>query len=151
MLTSLKTSACVLSLGILILSCSRKANDYSYLVSSYRKIHCTTMNSPKITLAERKKGIEKISRLKNEFNQALKYLKQEEKEKLNDMMSKAISDIQRGKCEWESHELILFHCRFHRFQKGFWFLRATHRIFSIKNKKGNSSDTKLLSKVYIRF
>ncbi len=99
MLTSLKTSACVLSLGILILSCSRKANDYSYLVSSYRKIHCTTMNSPKITLAERKKGIEKISRLKNEFNQALKYLKQEEKEKLNDMMSKAISDIQRGKCE----------------------------------------------------
>jgi hypothetical protein len=99
MLTSLKTSACFLALGILILSCSRKANDYSYLVSSYKKIHCTTMNSPKITLVERQKGIEKISRLKNEFNQALKFLKQEEKEKLNDMMSKAISDIQRGKCD----------------------------------------------------
>jgi hypothetical protein len=41
----------------------------------------------------------KISRLQNEFKQALKFLKQEEKEKLNDMMSKAISDIQQGKCD----------------------------------------------------
>jgi hypothetical protein len=57
------------------------------------------MNSPKTTLVERQKGMEKISRLKNEFNQALKFLKQEEKEKLNDMMSKAISDIQRGECD----------------------------------------------------
>ena len=99
MLTSLKTSACVLSLGILLMSCSRKASDYSYLISSYKKIHCSTLSSSKTTLAERKKGLEKMGRLQNEFKQALKFLKEEEKEKLNDMMSQTIRDIQQGKCD----------------------------------------------------
>lgn len=99
MLNSLKTSACVLSLGILLLSCSRKASDYSYLISSYKKIHCSTLSSSKTTLVERKKGLEKLGRLQNEIKQALKFLKQEEKEKLNDMMSRTITDIQQGKCE----------------------------------------------------
>lgn len=99
MLNSLKTSACVLSLGILLLSCSRKASDYSYLISSYKKIHCSTLSSSKTTLAERKKGLEKMGRLQNEFKQALKFLKQEEKEKLKNMMSKTIMDIQQGKCD----------------------------------------------------
>ena len=99
MLNSIKTSICFFLLGILLLSCSRKASDYSYLISSYKKIHCSTLSSSKTTLAERKKGLEKMGRLQNEFKQALKFLKQEEKEKLNDMMSKTITDIQQGKCD----------------------------------------------------
>ena len=96
---SIKTSICFFLLGILLLSCSRKANDYSYLISSYKKIHCSTLSSSKTTLAERKKGLEKMGRLQNEFKQALKFLKEEEKEKLNDMMSQTIRDIQQGKCD----------------------------------------------------
>ena len=40
-----------------------------------------------------------MGRLQNEFKQALKFLKEEEKEKLNDMMSQTIRDIQQGKCD----------------------------------------------------
>ena len=40
-----------------------------------------------------------MMRLQNEFKHALKFLKQEEKEKLNDMMSKTLMDIQQGKCD----------------------------------------------------
>lgn len=43
-----------------------------------------------------------MGRLQNEFKQALKFLKQEEKEKLKDMMSKTIMDIQQGKCDYKS-------------------------------------------------
>ena len=81
------------------MSCSRKASDYSYLIYSFKKIHCTTLSSSKTTSTERKKGLEKLGRLQNEFKQALKFLKQEEKEKLNNMMSKTIMDIQQGKCD----------------------------------------------------
>lgn len=99
MLNTIKTSACVLSLCILLLSCSKKASDYSCLISSYKKIHCFTLSSSKTTLLERKKGLEKISHLQNEYKQALKFLKQEEKEKLNDMLSEAIREIAKGNCK----------------------------------------------------
>lgn len=83
----------------LLTGCSKKASDYSHLVSSYKKIHCTTLSSTRASIIERKRGIQKIAKLQNEFKEALKFLKQEEKEKLNELMTTAILDVQQGKCD----------------------------------------------------
>ncbi|MFM1947749.1 MAG: hypothetical protein RL207_2032 [Bacteroidota bacterium] len=83
----------------LLTGCSKKASDYSHLVSSYKNVHCTTLSSTRASIIERKRGIQKIAKLQNEFKEALKFLKQEEKEKLNDLMTTAILDIQKGKCD----------------------------------------------------
>ena len=83
----------------LLTGCSKKASDYNHLVTSYKKVHCTTLSSTKTSINERKRGLLKISKLQDEFKEALKYLKQEEKEKLNEMMTTAVMDIQKGKCD----------------------------------------------------
>jgi len=85
-------------LGYLTTSCSRKASDYSTLVSTYKSIMCSAMNSTKLTKEEREKGIEKLASIKNDCRSALKFLKQEEKEKFNQMISEAEREVAKGNC-----------------------------------------------------
>lgn len=87
-----------LFLAILTNSCSRKASDYSTLVSTYKSIMCSAMNSTKLTKEEREKDIEKLASIKNDCRNALKFLKQEEKEKFNQMISDAEREVAKGNC-----------------------------------------------------
>ena len=85
-------------LGYLTTSCSRKAGDYSTLVSTYKNSLCDTMNSSKLSQEEREKGLEKLTSIKNDCRNALMYLKQEEKEKFNQMISEAELEVAKGNC-----------------------------------------------------
>ena len=98
MLKSIKTSISFFLLGILLLSCSRKANDYSTLVSTYQNIMCSTMNSTKLSKEEREKGLEKLEAIKNDCRNALLFLKQEEKVKFKQMISEAEFEVAKGNC-----------------------------------------------------
>ncbi|MEI8117404.1 MAG: hypothetical protein WCH03_07680 [Flavobacteriia bacterium] len=56
------------------------------------------MNSSKLSQEERKKGLDKLTSIKNDCRNALKYLKQEEKEKFNQMISEAEREVAKGNC-----------------------------------------------------
>lgn len=84
--------------SLLIISCSKKADDYSSLVSSYKNVFCSTMSSTKSTPEEREDAIKKLKAFKLEFREAMRYLKQEEKEKLNQMITQAELEVAEGKC-----------------------------------------------------
>jgi hypothetical protein len=56
------------------------------------------MSSEKSSVKERKEGLEKLTSIKIQCREALKYLKQEEKEKFNQMMSQAELDVAEGNC-----------------------------------------------------
>ena len=94
----LKTLTFLFSLSVFLHSCSRKANDYQALISSYKGVMCSTMSSEKSSVKERKEGLEKLTSIKIQCREALKYLKQEEKEKFNQMMSQAELDVAEGNC-----------------------------------------------------
>jgi hypothetical protein len=57
------------------------------------------MSSEKSSVKERKEGLEKLTSIKIQCREALKYLKQEEKEKFNQMMSQAELDVAEGNCD----------------------------------------------------
>jgi hypothetical protein len=84
--------------SLLLISCSRKANDYSQLVSSYKNVFCSTMSSTKSTPKDRIKEIKNLKAIKLEFREAMRYLKQEEKEKLNQMIAQVELEFAEGKC-----------------------------------------------------
>lgn len=98
MLNTIKTSACFLSLIILMLSCSKKASDYSTLVSTYKNSMCSAMISTKLSKEERKENLEKLEAIKNDCRNALMYLKQEEKEKFNQILSEVEREVAKGNC-----------------------------------------------------
>jgi hypothetical protein len=79
-------------------SCSRKASDYSTLISTYKSIMCSAMNSTKLSKEEREKGLEKLASIKNDCRNALKFLKQEEKEKFHQMISDAEREVAQSNC-----------------------------------------------------
>ncbi len=56
------------------------------------------MNSSKLSQEEREKGLEKLTSIKNDCRNALKFLKQEEKEKFNQMISDAEREVAKGNC-----------------------------------------------------
>ena len=56
------------------------------------------MNSSKLSQEERKKGLDKLASIKNDCRNALKFLKQEEKEKFNQMISEAELEVAKGNC-----------------------------------------------------
>jgi hypothetical protein len=87
-----------LFLSFLSNSCSRKASDYNTLVSTYKNILCSEMSSTKLSKEEREKGKEKLTTIKNECHDALKYLKQEEKEKFNQMLFEVEQEVAKGRC-----------------------------------------------------
>ena len=60
---------------------------------------CSTMSSVESSVKEREKGLEKLTNIKVQCQEALKYLKQEEKEKFNKMMSQAELDVAEGNCD----------------------------------------------------
>lgn len=96
MITLLKNSARLFFICALLVSCSRKAQDYSSLISDYKKVLCSTMSSTGDTPKERMQ--EKLDSIKNECLEALKHLKQEEKEKFNQMISKVELEVAEGNC-----------------------------------------------------
>ena len=59
---------------------------------------CSAMNSTKLSRKEKEKGSEKLASIKNECRNALKFLKQEEKEKFNQMISEAEREVAKGNC-----------------------------------------------------
>lgn len=56
------------------------------------------MSSLKSSVKDREKGLEKLNSIKIQCCEALKYLKQEEKEKFNQMMSQAELEVAEGNC-----------------------------------------------------
>jgi len=56
------------------------------------------MNSSKLSQEEREKALEKLTSIKNDCRNALMYLKQEEKEKFNQMISEAEREVAKGNC-----------------------------------------------------
>lgn len=56
------------------------------------------MSSEESSVKERKEGLEKLTSIKIQCREALKYLKQEEKEKFNQMISQAELDVAEGNC-----------------------------------------------------
>ena len=94
----LKTYTFLFSLSLFFSSCSRKASDYQALISSYKGVMCSTMSSLKSSVKDRKEGLEKLTSIKIQCREALKYLKQEEKEKFNQMISQAELDVAQGNC-----------------------------------------------------
>lgn len=56
------------------------------------------MSSTKSTPEEREDAIKKLKAFKLEFREAMRYLKQEEKEKLNQMIAQAELEVAEGKC-----------------------------------------------------
>ena len=87
-----------ISLLLVLSACAKKAEDYSSLVESYKKINCKTLNSNKITLKERKQAIKEKIKLEEAFKDALRHLKQEGKETLTKQWLKVIYDATQGKC-----------------------------------------------------
>ena len=59
---------------------------------------CSTMSSVKSSVKGREIGLEKLTSIKIQCREALKYLKQEEKEKFNQMMSRAELEVAEGNC-----------------------------------------------------
>lgn len=59
---------------------------------------CSTMSSTKSTLEEREDAIKKLKAFKLEFREAMRYLKQDDKEKLNQMIAQAELEVAEGKC-----------------------------------------------------
>lgn len=57
------------------------------------------MNSIHSTPKECQQVKEKLDSIKNECMEALKHLKQEEKEKFNEMISRVESEVAEGKCQ----------------------------------------------------
>ena len=94
----LKTYTFLFSLSLFFSSCSRKASDYQALISTYKGVMCSTMSSVESSVKEREKGLEKLTNIKVQCQEALKYLKQEEKEKFHQMMSQAELEVAEGNC-----------------------------------------------------
>lgn len=60
---------------------------------------CSAMISTKLSKEERKENLEKLEAIKNDCRNALMYLKQEEKEKFNQMLSEAEREVAKGNCK----------------------------------------------------
>ena len=88
-----------ISLLLVLSACAKKAEDYAYLVDSYKNICCNKLSSSTISLQEREGLMEKKIRLEQEFKEALKYLKQSDKEKLTKQWSEVIYDAANGNCK----------------------------------------------------
>lgn len=84
---------------MLVLSaCAKKAEDYAYLVDSFKNICCNKLSSSTISLQEREGLMEKKIKLEEAFKDALRHLKQDGKETLTKQWSKVIYDATHGKC-----------------------------------------------------
>lgn len=101
---SMKKTAILNLIGLLLIvlfsSCAKKAEDYAYLVDSYRKICCKTLSSNTIPLDVRKRAMRKKIKLEQDFKEALRHLKQNGKEKLTKQWSEVIVDAENGKCKY---------------------------------------------------
>lgn len=87
-----------LSLLLLICACVRKAEDYSSLVKAYKKICCKNLSSNTMSIKMREQAIRKKIKLEEDFKEALRYLKQDDKEKLTEQWLEVIYDAKHGKC-----------------------------------------------------
>jgi len=56
------------------------------------------MSSLKSSVKDRKEGLEKLTSIKIQCREALKYLKQEEKEKFHQVISQAELEVAQGNC-----------------------------------------------------
>jgi DNA polymerase III delta subunit len=99
MYKKVKTQLLYLSLLTIFCACAKKAEDYSSLVDSYKKIYCKTLSSNKIPLVARERAMQKKIKLEKDFNEALRHLKQEEKEQLTKEWSKVKADAENGNCK----------------------------------------------------
>ena len=95
---SLSAMFCICTLCISLLSCSRKASNYKQLISSYKNVLCSTMSSTNTSMKERQKGLVQLDSIKNEFKEAMKRLKQEEKDKFNQMIFNVEKEVSQGNC-----------------------------------------------------
>jgi len=99
MYKTVQTQLLYLSLLTLLCACAKKAEDYSYLVDSYKKICCKTLSSNKISFEERERAVQKKIKLEKDFKEALRHLKQEGKEQLTKQWSIVKVDAENGRCK----------------------------------------------------
>jgi len=80
-------------------ACAKKAEDYAYLVASYKKICCKTLSSNKIPFEVREQAMQKKNKLEEDFKEALRHLKQDGKEQLTNQWSRVKLDAANGNCK----------------------------------------------------
>lgn len=56
------------------------------------------MSSTNTSMKERQKGLVQLDSIKNEFKEAMKRLKQEEKDKFNQMIFNVEKEVSQGNC-----------------------------------------------------
>lgn len=103
LLFSMKKTA-TLNLLILLLivfssACAKKAEDYAYLVESYKKICCNTLSSNTISFEVREKAMLTKKKLEEDFKEALRHLKQDGKKQLTKQWSRVKVDAANGNCK----------------------------------------------------
>ena len=89
----------VLFLMVLFSACAKKAEDYSYLVDSYKEICCKTLSSNTIPFEVRERAMQTKIKLEQDFKEALRHLKQDGKEQLTKQWSEVIDKAENGHCK----------------------------------------------------
>ncbi len=90
-------------IGIVVLSlntaCARKASEYSGLISAYKKELCDSRKNHVRSGITHEKRRHKIAELQEKIDDAMRFLKQEEKEKLQEQIAQVLLEVQSGKCQ----------------------------------------------------
>jgi hypothetical protein len=87
-----------LSLIALFSSCSKKAEDYKAIVSEYKTVICTAMDTS-ASLSDKTRAVARQNELNQEIQKAQGELELEEVSKLNMMIATALADASQGKCK----------------------------------------------------
>lgn len=94
----MKSTITLLAVIIIFSSCSKKAEDYKAIVSEYKTVICTAMDTS-ASLSDKTRAVARQNELNQEIQKAQGELELEEVSKLNMMMATALADASQGKCK----------------------------------------------------